>query len=254
MINRFKCMSWYFISALKSIYDAFYFKRDMDYTREIFFWRNYLGKHTQFNICNRFNPKGQKSEFPEELLKIVKICNHRFDSENIKLLEVGSGPTSNLVWGVNKKLFDVIAIDPLADVYKKLIKEYDYSFPIRPIKLDGEDRDIFFEEDSFHIAYSCNALDHTKSPEKTLGNLYSVTKKGGFVFITSPVKEGTNENWKGLHKWDLDTVNDELYQFDKKGNPVNLTKKFSKEVIVSRTFIFPNTHNRWFIYVFMKNE
>lgn len=249
---RVKYMPWYLISALKSIYDTLYFKLDRSYVWEIFFWRNYLSEHSQFNPYNRLDPEKAKSEFPEDLLKIVKICSYHFDDKKIKVLEVGSGPISNLIWGVNEKLFDIIAIDPLADVYKKLLKEYNYTLPIQPIKLTGEEIDKFFREESFHITYSCNALDHTKSPKKTLENMYAVTKKEGFVFITSPIREGAKENWRGLHKWDLDLVNEDLYLSDKKGNQINLTKKFSKEVIVSRKFIFPNTSNKWFIYVFRK--
>jgi hypothetical protein len=132
--------------------------KNLDYFGEFYFWDNFLSK--KHPILIKFE---RKKFFPEYLLEI--IIELKKTKSKISLLEVGSGPLSNLVWGVDQNLFQIIAIDPLADIYDKLMKKYALNYPIKPIKGNGEKLLKLFKTKKFDIVYSRNALDHTRSPK-----------------------------------------------------------------------------------------
>ncbi|MCX5706094.1 MAG: methyltransferase domain-containing protein [Candidatus Omnitrophica bacterium] len=185
MINNVKAVLKRYIKedsflrvSLKIVYKFFIKCLNLpDYASELGFWRSWLPKNWERLSCQEL----QKIIFPKPLLIFInKLQNN--GCGNLELLEIGSGPVSLLAWGVNKNLFHVVAIDALADSYEKIMKNYKYSYPIKPIKGYGERLPNVVNKKVFDIIYSSNALDHVVSPEKCLNNMFKVLKKRGGIF------------------------------------------------------------------------
>ena len=157
--------------------------------------------------------------FPDGIREeIYRLRDEVFKVKYLVTLEIGSGPNSNLSYWVDNELLKVIAIDPLADVYQKIMKKLNYRYPIIPIKIKGEDLPNHFKKNIFHIVFAQNSLDHVEDPVKCFKNAYTLLKKGGLLFVCSNVKEGTRKLWLGMHKYDIYVENNELLLANEKGD------------------------------------
>lgn len=221
--------------AIKKYFYHFYSEifYGRDYTSEILFWENHLAKKDEFKdyLDTLLDKKKRKEAFPLQLELILKELNKQFKNERLRLLEVGSGPTSNLAWGVDEGLFEITAIDPLANIYNRLMKKNNYDYPIKPIKGTGEEILKLFDKECFHIVFSQNAIDHIVSPKKCILNMYKVLKKRGVLYLCGHVKEGTNQGWLGLHQHDLVPTDGQLFHFNSEGISTNLTGELRLESI-----------------------
>jgi SAM-dependent methyltransferase len=199
---------------------------DSKYDSEIAFWEKHLAKQDEFKDYLELvlDMSKRQQVFPEKLLPCLDDLKKNFPNEKLKLLEVGSGPTSNLVWGVDKGLFEVTAVDPLARPYNRLMKQNHYDYPIKPIEGTGEELLELFDQGTFHIAYSQNAIDHTESPQKCISNMSTVLKIGGILYISGHISEGTHMGWYGLHQHDLVPLGDGLLDIDRMGKSIDIIK------------------------------
>jgi SAM-dependent methyltransferase len=189
-----------------------------DLPSEIQWWDEYLRSRPA--ICDLVL---QQKAFPPQLLCIGEQLKAQ-GTDGVRLLEVGSGPVSLLAWGVQKHLFDLKAVDPLAAEYQQLLGKYGFDYPVKPIKGYAENLLAIFPERSFDVAYSSNALDHVLSPRKCIENICSVVKPGGFICLEGFCREGTNAKWVGLHQHDLLVENGHLLHFNKRGDRAVLTE------------------------------
>jgi len=210
------------------------------------YWHYILLRRHGYRESKRLNRGERKKIFPKKLLQFIK------QKDKPLLLEIGSGPLSDLAWGVENNLFDIITIDPLAKVYNKLMKRYKIDYPIKPVEGTGEELSTLFDKNQFSIVYSRNALDHTFNPQLCIKNMVAVLKNKGFLYICGNVKEGTKVHWQGLHKHDLVLADGNLCHYNQEGKMTNLTKDLNiKLVYKSKTGDSPGN---WFTVVFQKNE
>ncbi len=179
--------------------------------------------------------------FPSGIIGEVRKLREFFNVRTLNTLEIGAGPNSNLSYWVDNNLLKVTAIDPLSDVYMRIMKKLNYSYPITPLKIKGEDLLKYFKEERFHIVFAQNSLDHTGDPIKCFENAYKLLKKGGFLFVCSNIKEGSRKSWSGIHKFDLYFENNDLFLANKSGQVV----KFIDKNKMSLNFIFYETYNRY---------
>lgn len=195
----------------------------LNFYSELLFWNIHLRPgHRHQWMKEAINSKTRKNQFPQLLLPYIEELRKLRDSQ-IKILDIGCGPISVLAWGVEQKLFNLVAIDPLAKKYLALLKKHKISYPIKPIKCTGEELSSFFPKKSFDLVYSRNALDHVSDVKKCIKNIYEVLKNNGVFYLEGFIKVGTYKKWRGLHQHDLIPVNGELIHYDKKGNLTNVT-------------------------------
>jgi SAM-dependent methyltransferase len=188
------------------------------YADEIKFWEGIL----RTGSALLFDPKVRAMAVPAELRRCAVELATEFHRPP-RLLEVGSGPLSLLAGAVDEGLCTVVAVDPLARVYRQLLDHHGIAYPIRPRVGHGERLAQAFPQASFDLVYSSNALDHTRSPRRCLEQMCRVLRPGGFLLLEGLVREGTAENWNGLHQHDLVPEQGRLLHFDRAGRRTELT-------------------------------
>jgi 2-polyprenyl-3-methyl-5-hydroxy-6-metoxy-1,4-benzoquinol methylase len=168
-----------------------------------------------------------------------------------RLLDVGAGPVSRLMWGAANNLIDIVSIDPLADEYLKLLNKYNVSIPVKPIQGKGESIVDQFGENSFDIVYCCNALDHSERPFICALNMVAALKAGGYLMIEGFTKEGTHEKYVGLHQHDLCVEDNNLSYTDKQKNKTILFRDNVKCIYTNNP---GSTPGEWFKIIFQKQH
>jgi ubiquinone/menaquinone biosynthesis C-methylase UbiE len=169
-----------------------------DFRAEINWWKEFIPSSWELMS----NSESWKKIFPKELMGYI-VDLKKTNNGRIKLLEVGSGPVSLLALAAVENLCDIVAVDPLAKEYEKIMTDKGYFYPVKPIRGKGEKLLDLFSANTFDMVYSSNALDHMQSPGRAFKNMYNVTKKGGIIFIEGLVNEGKRTGYSGLHRFNL---------------------------------------------------
>ncbi len=197
-----------------------------NYLDELDFWDRVLSSCPS----TYFDPIIRQKAFPQ----VMRSCLNELESldgQQASVLELGSGPVSLLMAGVDEGMIEVVAVDPLARTYSQLLKKYDLSFPIKPINGYGEDLRRFLPERTFDLGYSSNALDHTTSPKQCLIQMTESIHSGGYLILEGFVREGSQGDWIGLHKHDLYLEGERLMHQDMRGEETNLCEGLPLECI-----------------------
>jgi ubiquinone/menaquinone biosynthesis C-methylase UbiE len=183
-------------------------KREIGVSDELDFWK-------EFTSSNRFKENWCTTTPNPELnldIEIFLSYVHSFASDEIKVLDVGSGPVS-ILSRLNTIYTNLVisAADPLATEYCTLSKSYTDIFDITiPQQVEAEELSNFYGNEMFDIVHIRNALDHTIDPVKSLFEMNKVLKKNGFLIIHGFENEAICENWQGMHQWNLSLENGNL--------------------------------------------
>lgn len=146
------------------------------------------------------------------------------------ILELGPGPRSRLTEGYIKKLYGLVAVDPLAEEYKKHF--HGKSFLIQGT---GERLNKLFLPETFHMAYASQVLDHVQDPARCFHNLYDLVKVDGLIMVQGSVNEGTRMGWATSHRHDISPNSDgDLILKNKKGDRVVMNGDLALEVVATR--------------------
>ena len=168
-----------------------------------------------------------------------------------RLLDVGAGPVSRLMWGAVNGMVNVVPVDPLADEYKEILKKYSIQIPIIPERGCGETLVEQFGRDSFDIVYCCNALDHSERPLLVAMNMACVLKTGGFLMVEGFTKEAIHEKFVGLHQHNLWVEENKLWYSNKEIDKVMVFSNYMHCVYASSADTEPGT---WFKIIFQKTN
>ena len=171
-------------------------------------------------------------EFPHYLMPYFDGLRSAAAPNLPNILDVGSGPLSMLAWGHVTRLFDLTAVDPLADRYLELLGKHGHSPNCRLVQGYGEDLAAIFEGRQFDMVWIHNALDHSQSPANVVRAMATVVRPGGYLVIQGWSREGTAEGWNGLHQHDLYlTFPARLCCQSRGGEPLHIDQGLSLEVV-----------------------
>lgn len=125
------------------------------------------------------------------------------DGARLRILDVGAGPMTALgkKWG--NRTLDIVAIDPLAEDYDRILADTGHAPLVRTIKGDAEALEAQFGANSFDFVWAQNCLDHMVDPFKALHEMLAVVKPGRSVMLEHAVNEGETMAYDGLHQWNL---------------------------------------------------
>jgi SAM-dependent methyltransferase len=141
---------------------------------------------------------------------VVRAELERNPAEEISILDVGAGPVTKLGFRYPGKKLTIVAVDPLADEYDRLLHDAGLEPPVRTIRVAGEALLEHFGSRTFDIAYATNALDHSADPFTIISNMVAVVRPGGVVLLRHKRNEGESARYGGLHQWNFDVVDDSL--------------------------------------------
>ena len=66
-----------------------------------------------------------------------------------------------------------------------------------------------YAENTFDMVHMRNSLDHSFDPLHGLLELLFICKVGGKIILRHAENEAVNENYSGLHQWNLSLLNEE---------------------------------------------
>ena len=134
----------------------------------------------------------------------------RNPADEVSILDVGAGPVTRLGYRHPGKVLRVVAVDPLANAYARLLRDADLVPPIRTLPVAGEELLARFGPAAFDVAYAVNSLDHSADPLTIVANMVAVVREGGVVLLRHQRNEGEREQYEGLHQWNFDVVGGSL--------------------------------------------
>jgi SAM-dependent methyltransferase len=141
---------------------------------------------------------------------LVRAELERSVAEEISILDVGAGPVTKLGYRFPGKTLTIVAVDPLADEYDRLLADAGLDPPIRTIRVAGEELLEHFGSHAFDIACATNSLDHSADPFTIISNMVAVVRPGGIVLLRHKRNEGESARYGGLHQWNFDVVDESL--------------------------------------------
>ena len=130
--------------------------------------------------------------------------------KKIEFLDVGSGPFSRCGGYSKDHVLNMTYVDPLGNVYENLKSIYKVSNGVFVKRGFVELLDKIFGKNSFDVVHMSNALDHCFDPIFGLMQLISVCKIGGKVILRHNENEALNEQYSGLHQWNIAINNDKF--------------------------------------------
>lgn len=126
------------------------------------------------------------------------------DKEDVRILDVGSGPLTSVGKTYPGKRVEVVATDALAEDYARTMREAGIEPPAPPVACSGEEVLERFGPDSFDVAFIANALDHTADPLLVLDNMLAAVGDSGRVALAHMRNEGVRNNYFGIHFWNIE--------------------------------------------------
>jgi SAM-dependent methyltransferase len=141
---------------------------------------------------------------------IVRAELGQIPAEEVTILDVGAGPLTWLGYRYPGKTVTIVAVDPLAADYDRLLAEAGLEPPVRTIDVAGENLLNYFRPASFDIAYATNALDHSADPLRIISNMVAVVRPGGVVILRHKRNEGQSARYSGLHQWNFEAADGHL--------------------------------------------
>lgn len=162
----------------------------------LIFWSSRAAEPERFNGFRiRFDPKR----------RIIKeVARHIAPGNDpVRILDVGSGPATNLGYCLPGRAVEMTCIDVMAVPFAELLHKHGLKPPVTPLFGTAEGVAEQFPAGHFDIVMSRNALDHVRDPFKALQAMLAVTKPDGCVIVWGHVNEGEAENYRGYHQWNF---------------------------------------------------
>lgn len=212
---------------------------------ELEFWDMYLktkGLLWADDYMFRLDPN---SELQKEVAALLPN-----NKNQVSILDVGAGPITYL--GKKYKNIDItiIAVDPLADHYNRLLEKYSIQPDIKTNRIAAEKLSGKFKEDSFDIVYARNSIDHSVSPEKALTEMIKVVKKNGYILMSHKINEAVTMNYSGLHQWNFSSLNGDFF-ISSREKRTNITEKYSDICKITCSIVTDN-NGLWLNTLFFK--
>ncbi len=162
-------------------------------------------------------------------------------SRRVSILDVGAGPASSLGSALPDRELELVAIDPLADQYRLLLRRYNVTPPVPVLACRGEDILARFGAGRFDIAHARNSLDHSADPATVARNMMGSVRPRGFVILRHWRNEGKKAGYEELHQWDIDILKGELVVANRRArysiSAMAAALEFDQELAVEGTIV-----------------
>ena len=148
----------------------------------------------------------------------AKAFNHDFelpdyfapmigDKKEVWIADLGAGIISTTGNTFKDVKVHLVPSDVYADEYREFYKMKGIKQLIPMEQQDMEN--LTYEDETFDIVHSANALDHTVDPYGALLEMYRVCKPGGWIYLRHIPHEGLNHRYMFQHQWNIELVEDD---------------------------------------------
>lgn len=179
---------------------------------------------TEFHEINLKKNKEKLSQYFDTKMPLqneLAILLNNSKNKTIKILDVGAGPVSKVGKVHNEKPIKLVAIDPLALKYKKILVKNNLRPPVLTKYGYGEKLSILYKNDNFDLIHARNCLDHTKNPMLIIFEMLKVVKRDHYIYLNHYQNEGINADYYGLHQWNF-TLKDSNFFIKNKDESINI--------------------------------
>lgn len=148
---------------------------------EAHYWELVLSTRATRNlesIEERFTPEQAEKIFPGDLLRHIRAKRAK-----LKVLDVGCGPVSRLVYGVYRELIYLTAIDVMANSYRNLLQKYNLPVPHYLLSVFAEEASQVMGENVFDVVWCRNTHHQALSPTVFFEELVKTAKPGGVIIV-----------------------------------------------------------------------
>jgi SAM-dependent methyltransferase len=173
---------------------------------EVQFWEDFIASEGRrwndpeiaADFRTRLDPEALLDE-PELLARLGAV-----PSDDVWILDVGAGPLTVLGKRHQQKSLKIVAVDPLAQEYDRMLARAGIDPPVRTRRCFGDRLLDRFGPEVFDFAYARNCLDHSADPLPIIRNMLAVVKKGRYVVLKHLRNEAERAHYDGLHQWNFD--------------------------------------------------
>jgi SAM-dependent methyltransferase len=174
---------------------------------EVAYWDEWLatkgGKWAE-EYAFRFDPSAEVSD------PALRGVLAEISGADVSILDVRAGPASMVRCRFPGKRLRVVAVDPLADRYARLLAGAKVVPPVVTERLGGEHLVEHFGRNRFGVAYARNALDHAVDPAVIIEQMLAVVRVGGYVVLRHVRNEAERQAYGQLHQWNFEERDGEL--------------------------------------------
>ena len=185
---------------------------------ELAYWEEWIRSKGK-NFSLRVDPNRPLQQ------KLVDLLA-RPEGEEVRILDVGSGPLTTVGMFWPGRTVRITPIDALAKEYNRQLDKHGVVPPVRTQMGEAENLQALFEDASFDLAYACNALDHCVDAVRAVYQMVAMVKPGHYVLLEHFVDEGEHAEYHGLHQWNFH-VEDGQFWIAGRGRSVNMTEELS---------------------------
>ena len=174
---------------------------------ELHYWAEYLrtgGGQFPEGYTARLDPDAPLTD--PVLLEAIE----RTQGDPVRILDVGAGPLTILGKRHPRRRLEIVATDPLAEEYDRLLKEFGITPPVRSRPCRGEDVARTFGRHVFDIAHARNSIDHSADPMQVLESMVAAVRPGGTIVLRHYRREGQNTGYAHIHQWNFDLQDERL--------------------------------------------
>jgi SAM-dependent methyltransferase len=215
-------------------------KRKIGLRLEIQFWDDYFRTEGLWseNYSLGFDPDLPLQPRPAALLP---------SQSEVHILDVGAGPLTYLGRKCEDTRVDIIAVDPLADEYDRILLKYGIQPLVRTQKLAAEDLTKRFAPNTFDLVFARNCIDHAYDPGRAILQMIEVVKSGRYVLLEHRPNEAENENYTGLHQFNFSVSPDGDFLIGSKSEVVNISKKYAELCTITCETVSEGADGIWLI-------
>jgi SAM-dependent methyltransferase len=183
-------------------------------------WLSTRGMEDPADFARRIAPD---QPLQEHLKKLLPQSNGR----PYRILDIGAGPLTTVGKVYDGSRIDLLAIDPLAQVYDMLLEKNGIMPPVRTKFGEAEQVAEMYADASFDLVHAANSLDHAHDPVAAIKAAARVVRPGGHVSLEHILNEGAREGYGGLHQWNFGVEGDSFTIASSSGQKTDMAKEFA---------------------------
>lgn len=213
----------FFKRLLKLPWNVLRYDRQKGLDEELLFWDRWLaskGMDWKADFARRFDSS-------TELMDVLHPFIDNANIDNIRILDVGSGPVTKIGYTYKGHKLKINACDPLGDKYNELINKYNLVPPVVTDQVEGERLTAHYKNMKFDLVTAFNCLDHSENPFDIILEMCKLVKSNGVIFLCHNQNEAKNQNYGGLHRWNFSLNNKNELLLQNFGTKINLDQELS---------------------------